>query len=153
MEKKIKVDKKVNTLKKQAWTNLICGAATLPLYSVMFMPDTPLRKILCNIFVVITMVIIVVLCIYSSGRKEQGDELSTANMNRAGSISAIIAPCIILAVGMFMHMRGNYIDKETFSITGGDIIVFGIMIANITIIVKNGIFLWLDRTPKAEEEE
>ena len=153
MEKKIKVNKKVNTLKKQAWINLICGAAPLPLYSIMLMPDTPMRKTLGNIFVVIALVIVALICICSSGRKEKADELSTANMNRAGSISAIIPPCIIVALGLFMQMRGNYIDKETFNITGEDIIIFGIMMADIIIIVKNGIFLWLDRTPKAEEDE
>ncbi|MBR3283246.1 MAG: hypothetical protein IKI56_08110 [Ruminococcus sp.] len=153
MKDMIKGKKKVNSLKKQAWINLICGAVTLPLYSVMLLPETPLRKTLGNVFVFITLAVVVLLCICSSGKKEQADELSTANMNRAGSISAVIAPCILLAVGIFMHLRGNYIHNTTFGITGGDIIVFGVMIANISIIVKNGVFLWLDRTPKAEEEE
>lgn len=153
MEKKTKVNKKINTIKKQAWTNLICGAVTLPMYFLILLPRTPLRRTMGDIFAVITLTIVAVLSIYSSGRKEKADELSTANMNRAGSISAVIPPCIIVAVGLFMQMRGNYIDKETFNITGENIIFFGIMIAIISMIVKNGVFLWLDRTPKAEEDE
>ena len=153
MKEITKRNKKVNTLKNQAWTNLICGAVTLPLYSVMLLPHTQLNKTLGNIFVFIVIAVLVLLCIRSSGKKEQADELSAANMNRAGSISALIAPCIILAVGIFMHMRGNYRSDETFDITGEAIIIFGVMTAAITIIVKNGIFLWLDRTPKTEEDE
>ena len=153
MKEQLKKNNKINTLKNQAWTNLICGAAALPMYSVMLLPDTPFRKTLGNILVFIVMAVVVLLCIRSSGTNEKADELSTANMNRAGSISAAVAPFIVLAVGIFMHLRGNYRHDETFNITGAVIVVFGVMLANISIIVKNGIFLWLDRTPAAEEEE
>lgn len=152
MKAQVNTKKKINTLKNQAWTNLICGAMTLPLYSVMLFLDTPQHRTLGNIYIVAVLAVIVVLCILSSGKKEAADELSTANMNRAGSISAFIAPCIILAVGIFMHLRGNYRGDSTYDITGGDICIFGVMLMNIIIIVKNGIFLWLDRTPKGEED-
>ena len=153
MKEQLKKNNKVNTLKNQAWTNLICGAVTLPLYSVILLPETPLRRTLGDVFASIIIVSVVVLCIRSSGKKEKADELSIANMNRAGSISAGFAPTIVLAIGIFMHLRGNYRHEVNFNITGGTIVAFGVMLVSISIIVKNGIFLWLDRTPKAEEDE
>ena len=152
MKAQVNTKKKISTLKNQAWANLICGAMTLPLYTVMLFQDTPQHRTLGNIFIVAVLAGIVVFCILSSGKKEAADELSTSNMNRAGSISAFIAPCIILAVGIFMHLRGNYRGDSTYDITGGDICVFSAMLMIINNIVKNGIFLWLDRTPKGEEE-
>ncbi|MCR4889668.1 MAG: hypothetical protein K5979_10915 [Ruminococcus sp.] len=144
---------KVNTLKNQAWTNLICGVITIPLYSVMLFPNMPHRKTLVDVLILIAAVIGVVLFIRSSGKKELADELSRANMHKADSVVVNIDPIIIVAVGIFMHLRGNYHHVETFGISGDNIALFGIILMNINGIVKNSVFLWLDRTPKADYEE
>lgn len=157
---------KINTIKNQAWTNLICGVITIPIYSAMLFPNLSHRiysvmlspnlshsKTLVNVFILIAAVICAVLCIRSSGKKELADELSRANMHKADSVVVNIDPIIIVAVGIFMHLRGNYHHVETFGISGGNIALFGIILLNINVIVKNSVFLWLDRTPKADYEE
>ncbi len=144
---------KVNTLKNQAWTNLIFGVVAIPLYSVMLFPNMPHRKTLVNVLILITFVVCAVLFIRSSGKKELADELSRANMHKADSVVVNIDPFIILAVGIFMHLRENYHHVETFGISGDNIVLFGIILMNINVIVKNSVFLWLDRTPKAYYEE
>ena len=102
-------------------------------------------------FIVIAMLI---LFFWSSKYKKQpSDELSSALSLRATAAAVKIELCTAAVVGVFMHMHGNHRHFEYYSITGIDVCMFAFFLSGIFFAAKNIAFLWLDRTPKAEEDE
>lgn len=107
-----------------------------------------------NVLSPLVIVVIVLLCVMSAKYKKQpSDELSRELMLKATDIAVKVELCAAVLVGIFMHLHGNHRHFEYYSIEGSDVCMFGVFLSGVFFAAKSIIFLWLDRTPKAEEEE
>lgn len=88
-----------------------------------------------------------------NNERQRGDELSKELMHKAGSLSIFFEVFAVLAVAIafeiMCHLSGNY----QFSIETNDILMFGTFLCGVNLAARSGIFLWLDRTPRTEEDE
>lgn len=149
--------KRVVSQKAQAAFEIVPAAVLIMLFICKILENINHTETLHNILNAMSpliIVLIVILFIWSSRYgKQPSDELSRELMLKATAVAVKAVLFAAVAVGFFMHLHGNYRHDEYYSITGGDVCMFAVFLCGIFLIVKNIAFLWLDRTPKAEEEE
>ena len=142
------------TFRAQAVINLIFSLLSMVIMVVGIITKYLHLTDVMDVFVVAVLVCIGIFCIVMSRfKKEPADELAKELMTKATaySVNGVLAAAIL--TGIFMHLNGNRCDIETYSITGEHVIWFGYVLALIHWIMKNAIYLWLDRTPASDEEE
>ena len=149
--------KKVMSQKAQAVSEIIAAMVQIVLFICKILENINHTRALHNILNVMSPVIIaaiIILIVWSSRYgKQPGDELSRELTLKATAVAVKAELCIAMFAGIFMHLHGNYRHDEYYSITGSDVVLFAVFLCGVFFIVKNIVFLWLDRTPKAEEEE
>ena len=115
---------------------------------------TKIAHYIINVLSPLILIGIVFFCVMSSKYKKQpSDELSRELMLKATDIAVRVELGTALLVGIIMHLHGNHRHFEYYSLTGGDVCIFAVFLCGVFLAAKNIVFLWLDRTPKAEEEE
>ncbi|WP_303837984.1 hypothetical protein [Ruminococcus flavefaciens] len=151
------MNKKMMSQKAQAALEIVPALVLIMLFICKILENINHTRTLHNILNAMSPLIIVVtavLFIWSSRYgKQPSDELSRELTLKATAVAVKAELCAAVIVGIFMHLQGNRRHDEYFRITGGDVCMFGVFLCGVFFIAKNITFLWLDRTPKAEEDE
>ncbi|MBO4492986.1 MAG: hypothetical protein J5724_01220 [Ruminococcus sp.] len=149
--------KKVISQKAQAVSELVSAVIMIILFICKILEDLNYTKAMHNILNIMSPLLLIAIAVFllwsKRYEKQPSDELSRELMLRSTAIAVKAELCAAIAVGVYMHLQGNYRHDEYYSITGSDIVMFGVFLCGIFFIVKDCIFLWLDRTPKAEDDE
>ena len=150
-----KMDKrKPITQKGQALTNLICGIIIV-LESVFGAFGKKLiGKTGVDVFFILAVITLVLLVALTSRyKKEPADELAKELMTKAAAYSAYVPIIIIAVIGVAMTLIGNKTDIDSFPVTSDHVMGLALLLMGIHYVVRNGMYLWLDRTPKSDDEE
>ena len=139
---------------RQAFFDLIYGIAFILIAIVaLYTNQTKIRK-LSDMFFVTTLIVFVVMGIMLSRyKKEPADELAEALMTKATAYSAYGLIIANLVVGVIMSIVGGVRDNEFFTITGDHVLTYTYFLMGVYYVLRNAIYLWLDRTPASDEEE
>lgn len=150
-----KLDKrKPITQKGQALSNLICGIviileAVFGTFGKKLIGETGV-----DVFFILAIITVVVLAALTSRyKKEPADELAKELMTKAAAYSAYVPIALITLIGIVMHLNGNRTDHEIYEIRGDHVLTLALLLMGIQYVVRYGMYLWLDRTPKSEDEE
>lgn len=150
-----KIDKrKPITQKGQALTNLICGIIIVLEAVFGAFGKKLIGKTGVDIFFILAIITLVVLVALTSRyKKEPADELAKELMTKATAYSAYVPIIIVALIGFVMHLNGNRTNHEIYEIRGDHVISLALLLAGIHCVVRYGMYLWLDRTPKSDDEE
>ncbi len=149
--------RKTLSLKAQAVSELILAMIMIVLFIGKMYENIFHSRALHNIinygapFIIIAISAVFVIAV--KFRYQPNDELSRELMMKATDIAVRVELGTALLVGIIMHLHGNHRHFEYYSLTGGDVCMFGVFLCEVFLAAKSIAFLWLDRTPKAEEEE
>ena len=148
---------KMISQKKQAVINIVMGCLIILMVIIKLIGkmqhSTVLQNVSNIVFPFALGIIIFIFGVSLNRRKQTSDELSRELMLRAGSITLFIELFVIIAMGIAMEIIGSSRGNVKFGIEGIDVMLFGTFICGVNIAARNAVFLWLDRIPKAEEEE
>ena len=151
--------RKVFPLKKGALISLFCGAFIMSATAIGALKEKFHSKVLydfSNLFFPMAIILGIAGLIYIAvkyKKAEKPDELYRELETRSAAYAGYALLLAIWFIGCFMILWGNSRHNEVFSIKGGDVIDLGLFLLGFHYFVKSIIFLILDRTPKAEEEE
>ncbi|ADU20902.1 hypothetical protein [Ruminococcus albus] len=143
--------RKSMSVKGQALMNLLLGAlmmahaviALISRTSGSIRQQTPL-------FLSAIAVYVVLLFIMGRYKKEPEDELSKDLKLKADAYTAHGLIVATMVYGIVLQTAGNHVHKV--SITGEMIMWFGYLMIGTYHVLRNAIYLRLDRTPESEEE-
>ncbi len=148
---------KILSLKAQAVAELISAMIMVMLFIGKMYENIFHNRALHNIINYSSPLIIVLIVsafvLMTRYKNQPNDELSRELTLRATEISVKVELIAAVAFGVIMHMQGNRRNIEYFSVMGSDVCMFGVFLVGVYFAAKNIVFLWLDRTPKAEEDE
>lgn len=142
------------TFRAQAVINLIFALLSMVIIVVGIITKYLHKTEAVDVFFVAVLVSIGVFCIVMTRfKKEPADELAKELMTKATaySVNGVLAAAML--VGIIMHLEGNRRHIESYSITGEYVVWFAYLLTMLQGIMKNAIYLWLDRTPASDEEE
>ncbi len=149
--------KRVLSQKAQALSEFVSSMVMIILFICGMLEKiyhTRVFHYIINVLSPLILIGIVFFCAMSTKYKKQpSDELSRELMLKATDIAVRVELCAALLVGIFMHLHGNHRHFEYYSIEGSDVCIFAVFLCGVFLAAKNITFLWLDRTPKAEEDE
>ena len=149
--------KKELSQKAQAVSEFVSAMVMIILFICKILEKTNHTELMHNILSVMSLLAFIGVAFYvfleSKYKKQPSDELSRELMLKATYLAVKVELIAAVLVGIFMHLHGNHRHFEYYSITGGDVCAFAVFLCGVFFAVKNIVFLWLDRTPKAEEEE
>lgn len=149
--------RKTLSLKAQAVSELILAMIMIVLFIGKMYENIFHSRALHNIinygapFIIIAISSVFVIAV--KFRYQPNDELSRELTLKATEIAVKIELCVAVFCGIIMHLQGNRSGDEYYRIMGSDVCIFGVFLSGVFFAAKSIIFLWLDRTPKAEEEE
>ncbi|HPY86100.1 MAG TPA: hypothetical protein PLS20_13855 [Ruminococcus flavefaciens] len=150
-------EKKILSQKTQSVINFIIGVLIVLMFIIGALGKMQHSEVLHNIsnifFPFALAMIMFIFGVSLNRRKQPEDELSRELMLKAGSAAIFFVLLAILVFGIAMDVIGSARDNPKFSIEGSDVVMFGQFICGVYIAAKSAVFLWLDRTPKGEEEE
>lgn len=150
-------EKKIISQKKQAVIGFIIGIINVLMFMIGTLEKMQHSTMLDNIsdifFPFAFGMLILIFGVSLSSKKQPGDELSRELMLKAGAIAIIFELLAVLVWGIGMDIIGSVRGNSKFSIEGNDVVMFVQLMGGVYIAARSAIFLWLDRTPKAEEDE
>ena len=151
--------KKTFPLKKGAFISLFCGIFIMSATAIGALEEKSNSKVLegiSDIFFPMAIIIGIAGLVYITvkyKKAEKPDELYRELETRSAAYAGYALLLAIWLIGCFMILWGNSRHSEVFSIKGGDVTDLGLFLFGFHFFVKSIVFLILDRTPKAEEEE
>ena len=105
-------------------------------------------------FFIATLVIVFVIAAMTYSRKaEPADELCKELMLKATGWSAPILISVVWLAGLIMTIVGNNSEEGVYAVTSDDMALLVILLTGVYMTSRNAIYLWLDRTPAADDEE
>ena len=147
-------EKKILSQKTQSVINFIIGVLIVLMFIIGALGKMQHSEVLHNIsnifFPFALGMIMFIFGVSLNRRKQPEDELSRELMLKAGSAAIFFVLLAILVFGITMDVIGSARDNPKFSI---DVVMFGQFVCGVYMAAKSAVFLWLDRTPKGEEEE
>ena len=151
--------KKIFPLKKGALISLFCGAFIMSATAIGTLKEKFHSKSLekfSSIFFPTAIIIGIAGFIYivvKYKKAEKPDELYRELETRSSAYAGYALLLAVWFIGWLMILWGNSRHNEIFSIKGSDVVNLGLFLWGFHYFVKSIIFLILDRTPKAEEDE
>lgn len=139
--------------KGQAVCNLILGLLIVVAEIVGRLTQGAARKSGVDAFFIVGLLIIAAMAVILSRRKnEPSDELSKDLMLKATSLAGIVSIAALFVFGCVLHLAGNYRYPEPLDFGYDDVLILTMAQAGVYLMAKNAIYLWLDRTPVADDE-
>ncbi|WP_139199777.1 hypothetical protein [Ruminococcus albus] len=141
------------SVKGQALVNLLLGVVmTVIAVSAMISRSIGSIKQQTPTVLAAAAVYVVLMMISCRYKKEPGDELAKELMLKATAYSAEGLIIFTMVFGMIVHMACNRAHKANVCITGEMVMWYGYLMIGAYYVLRNAFYLWLDRTPEAEEE-
>ena len=138
--------------KGQAIANLICGVVIFAMSMLMMLgikaPDVPSEAVL----ILAGAAFAVMVFFEVRYKKEPADELSKELMMKATSYSAYAQIIVMWLGGFITMMAANKSDKDYIMVNSDNLMGVTMMLMGVYLMVRNGVYIWLDRTPADEEE-
>lgn len=143
--------RKSMSVKGQALLNLMFGAVVMIISVISLISRTSgsIRRH-TPLFIAAIAVYAVLLFILGKYKKEPEDELSKELKLKSDSYTAHGLIVATMVYGIVLQTAGNHAHKV--SITGEMIMWFGYLMIGTYHVLRNAIYLRLDRTPESEEE-
>lgn len=151
--------KKIFPLKQGAFISLFCGAFIMSATAISVLKEKSNSKaldIFSDLFFPLAIILGIAGLLYITvkyKKAEKPDELYRELETRSAAYAGYALLAAIWFIGWIMILWGNSRENEVFSIKGGDVVNLGLFLWGFHYFIKSIIFLILDRTPKAEEEE
>lgn len=141
------------SVKGQAVVNLLLGVI-MTVIAVAAMISRSIGSIRQQTPAVVAATAVYVVLLIISGRykKEPEDELAKELMLKSTAYSAKGLIISTMVFGMAVNMACNRIHKDSVKITGEMVMWYGYLMIGMYYVLRNAFYLWLDRTPEAEEE-